>query len=47
MSYAKRILSTNLESSPFGQVAAFSFAGLAMSLAMTLSYGLQVPAQWF
>jgi hypothetical protein len=46
MSNAKRILFAKLESSLFGQVALFSIAGLAMSLALAFSYDLQIPAQW-
>jgi hypothetical protein len=46
MSNAKRILFAKLESSLFGQIALFSVAGLAMSLALAFSYDLQIPAQW-
>jgi hypothetical protein len=46
MSNAKRILFAKLESSLFGQIALFSVAGFAMSLALALSYDLQIPAQW-
>jgi hypothetical protein len=31
---------------PERQVAMFSIAGLAMSLALAFTYDLQIPAQW-
>ena len=41
-----KILWAHPERNPFNQVAAFSFAGLALSLALAFTCDLPIPAQW-
>ena len=41
-----KLLWAHPERDLFNRIAMFSFAGLAMSLALAITYDLQSPAQW-
>jgi ubiquinone biosynthesis protein UbiJ len=46
MATINKFLRVNPERNLFNQIAAFSVAGLAMSLALAFTCDLQIAAQW-